>query len=71
LNVDVNADADWSLNETPLYVGEDPPTKAAPGKFAYKDVGCIKIKLGSTPTCDDPINVALHACSTTIRITHR
>lgn len=30
------ASTDWRLEETHLYVGDEPPAKSAPGKFTYK-----------------------------------
>ena len=61
LHVLVEVDG-WSLGETDLYVGQDPPTKAAPGKFPYKNESHFIVDLkGFEPTCDTPIYVALHA----------
>lgn len=61
LHVLVEVDG-WSLGETHLYVGQEPPKKAAPGKFPYKGESHFVIDLeGFNPTCDTPIYVALHA----------
>jgi hypothetical protein len=61
LNVEVEAFG-WTLGETNLYVGPQPPKKAAPGKFPYKNEDHFEIDLGGfEPTCDTPIYVALHA----------
>lgn len=61
LHVQIETDG-WSLGETNLYVGLEPPVKAAPGKFPYKGESHFMINLeGFEPTCETPIYVALHA----------
>jgi hypothetical protein len=62
----------WSLQETQLYVGLTPPTKAAPGQFPYKhpDLGgadtdefCIPLSaIGAG--CLDTVYIAAHAVVT-------
>lgn len=54
----------WVLDETHLYVGENPPAKAAPGQFPYAGMQWYQLPLTSAPTCSDPIYVALHAVVT-------
>ena len=33
------AATEWRLDETHLYVGDEPPARSAPGRFPYKDEG--------------------------------
>ena len=45
ITVTYNTSDGWLLEETHLYVGTEPPTKSAPGRFPYKHEG-----LGGAPS---------------------
>ena len=59
----------WKLTETHLYIGKEPPTKSAPGRFPYKhgNLGGVSDDAYSIPLSDlsaepgDTIYLAAHA----------
>ena len=52
----------WELLETHLYVGIDPPTKSAPGRFPYDAInGVYEIDLGSDFPGAFTLYIAAHA----------
>lgn len=62
LHVEVSVEDGWTLGETHLYVGAQPPTKAAPGRFPYANSDHYVIPLeGLDPICEVPIYIAFHA----------
>jgi hypothetical protein len=53
----------WSLGETHVYVGDQPPEKSAPGRFPYKEGGDyykIELKELGVSACQ-PLYIAAHA----------
>ena len=59
-------DTDWCLTKAHLYVGAEPPKKAAPGSFPYKaDLDCVTTFTFTVPVPDgaDCVYIAAHADS--------
>ncbi len=63
LYVTFKTTGDWSLGETHLYVGTVQPTKAAPGRFPFKNqTGGYKILLNNLGVvCGNTLYIAAHA----------
>lgn len=52
----------WILEDTHLYVGTEPPTKAAPGRFPFKNQTAYTILLSTLGVeCGDDLYIAAHA----------
>ncbi len=69
VTIDIEADNGWGLEETHVYVGAEPPSKSAPGRFDYQhealggaSFDSYEIALdGFDVACNSTLYIAVHA----------